>query len=106
MKYIILWIIKLYRLTLSRILPPCCRFYPTCSQYGLTAVRRFGAVKGGYLTLWRILRCNPFGKYGYDPVPDKFCFRPERYTVNVPKNDWGDLGKNMDITDAGDKSLI
>ncbi len=106
MKYIFLGIIKLYRLTLSKILPPCCRFYPTCSQYGLTAVRRFGAVKGGYLTLWRIFRCNPFGKYGYDPVPEKFCLRPERYTVAVPKSDWGDRVNREDILDPNDKSLI
>lgn len=89
MKYILLGIIKLYRLTLSKILPPCCRFYPTCSEYGLIAVRRFGAVKGGYLTLWRILRCNPFGKSGYDPVPKKFVLRPEKYTVASRNwNDW------------------
>lgn len=82
MKYIFLGIIKLYRLTLSKILPPCCRFYPTCSEYGLTAIQRFGAVKGGYLTFWRIFRCNPFGNGGIDPVPKKFCFRPERFTVS------------------------
>ncbi len=92
MKYIFLGLIKLYRLTLSKILPPCCRFYPTCSEYGLTAVRRFGAVKGGYLTLWRILRCNPYCSCGYDPVPEKFCFRPEKYTVSNPQwNSWEEL---------------
>ena len=48
-----------------------CKYIPTCSQYGLEAIERFGAIKGGALTLWRILRCNPFGKYGYDPVPEK-----------------------------------
>lgn len=82
MKYILLALIKLYKLTLSKILPPCCRFSPTCSEYGLIAIRRFGAVKGGYLTLWRIFRCNPFGNCGYDPVPIEFCFRPEKYTVS------------------------
>lgn len=96
MKYIFLGIIKLYRLTLSKITPPCCRFYPTCSTYGLIAIRRFGAVKGGYLTLWRILRCHPFGKFGFDPVPEKFSFRPEKRTVAVPMADpvplcdWGE----------------
>ncbi len=98
MKFIFLSVIKLYRLTLSRILPPCCRFYPTCSQYGLTAIRRFGAVKGGYLTLWRIFRCNPFGKYGYDPVPETFCLRPEKYTVSVPKSKWNDFKDEIDGT--------
>lgn len=78
MKYLFLGIIKLYRMTLSKILPPCCRYHPSCSEYATVAIRRFGAVKGGYLALWRIIRCNPFGRGGYDPVPEKFCFRPER----------------------------
>lgn len=73
MKYILIFIIKLYRLTFSKILPPSCRFTPSCSQYGLAAVQRFGAVKGGYLALRRICRCNPFGG-GYDPLPDEFRF--------------------------------
>ena len=74
MKYIFLGIIKLYRLTLSKILPRCCRFYPSCSEYGMTAIRRFGAVKGGYLTIRRIIRCNPFSEGGYDYVPEQFYF--------------------------------
>ncbi len=78
MKYLFLGIIKLYRLTLSKILPPCCRFYPSCSEYALGAIRRFGAVKGGYLALWRIIRCNPYSEGGYDPVPERFSFRPEK----------------------------
>lgn len=85
MKYLFIAIIKLYRLTLSKILPPCCRFYPSCSEYGLSAIRRFGAVKGGYLALWRIIRCNPFGRGGYDPVPDKFTLRPDRFHPPLPE---------------------
>lgn len=61
-------------MTFSKILPPCCRFTPNCSAYGLTAVKRFGAVKGGYLALRRIVRCNPFSEGGYDPVPEEFHF--------------------------------
>ncbi len=83
MKYLFLGIIKLYRMTLSKILPPCCRYHPSCSEYATTAIRRFGAVKGGYLALWRIIRCNPFGRGGYDPVPEQFCFRPERAQQNL-----------------------
>jgi putative membrane protein insertion efficiency factor len=74
MKYLLIAIIKLYRVTLSKIKPPCCRFYPTCSAYGIEAIRRFGAVKGGCLTVRRIARCNPFSAGGYDPVPEKYYF--------------------------------
>ncbi|MBQ3484299.1 MAG: membrane protein insertion efficiency factor YidD [Clostridia bacterium] len=49
---------------------PCCRYIPTCSQYAMTAIERFGAVKGVRLAAWRLMRCNPWSKGGYDPVPD------------------------------------
>ncbi|MBQ9946787.1 MAG: membrane protein insertion efficiency factor YidD [Oscillospiraceae bacterium] len=89
MKYLFLGIIKLYRLTLSKILPPCCRYYPSCSEYATLAIRRFGAVKGGYLTLWRLIRCNPYGRGGYDPIPERFCFRPDRVHHILPDDDEG-----------------
>ncbi|HBJ95741.1 MAG TPA: membrane protein insertion efficiency factor YidD [Lentisphaeria bacterium] len=63
--------IRIYRLCISPLLPPCCRFTPTCSAYGLEALRVHGAIKGSILTAWRILRCNPFCRAGYDPVPPK-----------------------------------
>jgi putative membrane protein insertion efficiency factor len=53
----------------SRILPPTCRYQPSCSAYAITALTRYGAVKGGWLSLKRILSCHPFGGHGYDPVP-------------------------------------
>ena len=66
----LLWCIRFYRRELSpRKRKPCCRYFPTCSQYALTAIERYGAVKGGGMAAWRILRCNPFSKGGYDPVP-------------------------------------
>lgn len=71
MKKIFLWLIKFYRSSISPYTSPSCKYYPTCSQYGLEAIERFGAFKGGILTVWRILRCNPFSKGGYDPVPEK-----------------------------------
>ncbi len=67
----LIWLIKFYRKRISPNTPPSCKFIPTCSQYGLEAIERFGAFKGGFMTLWRILRCNPFSKGGYDPVPQK-----------------------------------
>ena len=71
MKRPLIWLIKFYRKYISPKTPPSCKFTPTCSQYGLEAIERFGAIKGGFMTLWRILRCNPFSVGGYDPVPEK-----------------------------------
>ncbi|WP_342432706.1 membrane protein insertion efficiency factor YidD [Neobacillus sp. FSL H8-0543] len=64
-------IIRFYQVVISPIKPPTCRFYPTCSHYGLEAVQRFGAFKGGWLTIKRILKCHPFHPGGIDLVPDK-----------------------------------
>lgn len=62
-------LIRFYRRQISPALPPCCRYIPTCSEYALQAVEKYGAVKGGWLAAKRIARCNPFHKGGYDPVP-------------------------------------
>jgi putative membrane protein insertion efficiency factor len=70
-KKILISVIRFYQVAISPIKPPSCRFYPTCSHYGLEAVQRFGALKGGWLTLKRILKCHPFHPGGIDPVPDK-----------------------------------
>lgn len=59
--------IKWYKRTLSPMMPPNCRFLPTCSSYGIDSISKFGLLKGGILTAWRIMRCNPFGGSGYDP---------------------------------------
>lgn len=69
MQKILIKIIHLYRLILSPYIGQQCRFYPTCSHYGEEAIKRFGAGYGGYLTIKRILRCQPFSSGGYDPVP-------------------------------------
>ena len=63
------WLIKFYRVCISPLKPPTCRFTPTCSEYALQAFRKHGPFKGLILTVWRILRCNPWGGSGYDPVP-------------------------------------
>ena len=69
MKKILIFIIKFYRKYLSPLMSTRCPYTPTCSQYGLEAVEKYGAIKGGALAAWRIIRCNPFSKGGYDPVP-------------------------------------
>ena len=69
MKYIMIRMIRFYQKYLSPLKSTKCPYYPTCSQYGLEAIQKYGAVKGGLLALWRILRCKPFSKGGYDPVP-------------------------------------
>jgi len=61
--------IKLYQWTLSPLIGRACRYTPTCSNYGLQAIRKYGPFKGGWLTLKRVLSCNPWGGSGYDPVP-------------------------------------
>lgn len=71
MKKLLIRLIIFYRRYLSPLKSTKCPYFPSCSQYGLEAVERFGFVKGGLLTIWRILRCNPFSKGGYDPVPLK-----------------------------------
>ena len=70
MKRVLLSIIRLYRRKVSPALPCACRFYPTCSEYAEEAIQRFGAVRGGELAARRILRCHPFARGGYDPVPE------------------------------------
>jgi putative membrane protein insertion efficiency factor len=64
-----LLLIVVYQRFISPLLPSSCRFVPTCSQYAKEAVKKYGAFKGGYLALKRILSCHPWGKSGYDPVP-------------------------------------
>jgi putative membrane protein insertion efficiency factor len=71
MKRPLIWLIRFYQKYISPRKKPCCRYYPVCSVYGLQAIERFGAVCGTFMTLFRILRCNPFSKGGYDPVPEK-----------------------------------
>ncbi|WP_075075258.1 membrane protein insertion efficiency factor YidD [Longilinea arvoryzae] len=69
-RWILLLLIRLYQLTIARTLPPdTCRFYPTCSHYGYQAIYKHGAIRGTWLAISRLVRCNPFNAGGYDPVP-------------------------------------
>ena len=71
MRYIGIFFVKLYQKFISPLKPPCCRFSPTCSQYAIEAFREWGFICGLGLTVWRIIRCNPFGRGVYDPVPKR-----------------------------------
>jgi len=61
-------IIKIYQKIISPLFPPSCKYYPSCSEYSVEAINKFGVIKGSVKTVWRILRCNPFSKGGFDPI--------------------------------------
>jgi uncharacterized protein len=69
MKHLLILIARLWQLGPSVILPPSCRYSPSCSQYAIEALGKHGAIKGGWLTVKRLLRCHPWGGHGHDPVP-------------------------------------
>lgn len=71
MKYFLLGLIKIYQLAISGLLGPHCRFHPSCSSYTFEAVQKFGALKGLWLGIKRILKCHPYHPGGFDPVPEK-----------------------------------
>ncbi len=71
MSKLLIALVRFYRKCVSPLKLPCCRFTPTCSQYAIEAITIHGALKGTILAIWRVLRCNPFCKGGYDPVPQK-----------------------------------
>ncbi|MCA0387473.1 MAG: membrane protein insertion efficiency factor YidD [Bacteroidetes bacterium] len=66
---VLIALVKIYQLLISPLFPPSCRFTPTCSNYMIEALKKHGPFKGLYLGIWRILRCNPWGGSGFDPVP-------------------------------------
>ena len=69
MKVVLIGVIRLYQLTISPFLGTNCRFEPTCSSYAEEAIRKYGSLRGGWLTLRRLMRCHPLGGHGFDPVP-------------------------------------
>lgn len=78
---VVLFLLRGYKWALSPLLPPACRYVPACSDYAMEAVDRYGAVRGGAMAVWRLLRCHPFVKGGYDPVVKSEAVRSERYGV-------------------------
>lgn len=68
-RWMLIFVVRLYRITLGPVLGGRCRFLPTCSEYAIEALQKHGAVRGSLLTVWRLLRCHPFSRGGYDPVP-------------------------------------
>lgn len=69
MRRLLLWLVRAYQYGISPLLPPRCRYTPTCSQYAVEALQKYGALKGGWLAAKRICRCHPWGGSGHDPVP-------------------------------------
>ena len=84
-KRAVLVLLRGYKRWISPHLGNNCRFVPTCSEYAMQAVEIHGVLKGGLLSLWRILRCNPLGKYGYDPVPEKGRWRSDERRLTKPR---------------------
>ena len=75
MKKIFIGLIRGYQRFISPLFPPSCRYYPTCSNYSVQAIQKHGAIKGSIMGISRILRCHPFVKGGYDPVPEQLSIR-------------------------------
>lgn len=67
--FVLIGLIRFYQYAISPLTPPSCRFVPTCSQYAIDAIRKYGAIRGGWLAVKRISRCHPWGGSGFDPVP-------------------------------------
>jgi len=80
MKQLAIKVLRAYKRLISPMLPPACRYIPTCSEYAIEAVERFGIVRGGLMTVWRVLRCNPFVLGGVDPV-EHHCGSETRRTA-------------------------
>ena len=92
-------VIRAYQLTISPLLPPTCRFHPSCSAYALGAIRTHGAVKGAALGGWRLLRCNPWNGGGLDPVPAKGRWLPDVLPNGDPRS--GTMGDRSPGRSAG-----
>ncbi|MBQ8959711.1 MAG: membrane protein insertion efficiency factor YidD [Ruminococcus sp.] len=89
MKYVLIFLIKLYKKFISPLSSPKCKFYPSCSSYAVSALQKFGAVRGSALAVWRILRCNPWSLGGIDYVPERFTFKVKNVgDLADPPEEW------------------
>ncbi|SMC63756.1 membrane protein insertion efficiency factor YidD [Janibacter indicus] len=97
----LIWLVRGYQVLVSPLLPQSCRYFPSCSAYGLTALRRFGLVRGGYLTVHRIVRCNPWSAGGIDHVPETWAQRgsPDLARPRFADVEGHDDGVGTDATD-------
>lgn len=97
----LIWLVRGYQLLVSPLLPPSCRYFPSCSAYGVTALQRFGLLRGGYLTVHRIVRCNPWSAGGIDHVPETWA---QRGSPDLARPRFADIaayddGVDTDVTD-------
>jgi putative membrane protein insertion efficiency factor len=83
-KLVVLQLLRAYKWAISPMLPPSCRFVPTCSEYAMEAVDRYGVLRGGFMALMRLLRCHPFAHGGYDPVVSDLRTSNDQRPTNVP----------------------
>ena len=104
MKKILIFFLKVYKGGISPYLPRACRFTPTCSEYAMEALSRHGVIKGALLASYRLLRCNPFCRGGYDPVPDKFTFKRQNYVEDMTETDeMYELYKELYLDNSSEK---
>ncbi|MBI1740156.1 MAG: membrane protein insertion efficiency factor YidD [Acidobacteriales bacterium] len=87
MKTLALWLLRTYKRWISPSLPPSCRYVPTCSEYAMEAVERFGVLRGGLMAAWRLLRCHPFAKGGYEPVCRPLHHEHQQHGAALTTND-------------------
>lgn len=110
MKYLCMALIRIYQLTISPLLGPVCRFYPSCSHYGYQAFSRHGTLRGGWLTARRLVRCHPWNPGGVDPVPParqsswdqlrKHCREHRRLRRTAPVERFVSLAENRSVSAA------
>ncbi|MEC4804307.1 MAG: membrane protein insertion efficiency factor YidD [Jaaginema sp. PMC 1079.18] len=96
MKILLIGLIKGYKQFISPLLPPACRFYPTCSEFAIEAIARHGTLQGSRLAVQRICRCHPFHPGGYDPVPPVLAEREEGFQLSVNSHQSSVTGKLED----------